>query len=138
MFTISPQILLPLASDLAPLNRRASVISVMISGLLLGALVARVLAGIIGQVTTWRIVYYLAVGLQFLVLAGCYLFIPDYPAKENDLTYFKILSTMAKYAVTEPILVQACLANIASSACFANFWVTLTFLLAGPPYNYST
>jgi len=28
--------------------------------------------------------------------------------------------------------------NIASSACFASFWVTLTFLLGGSPYYYST
>jgi predicted MFS family arabinose efflux permease len=138
VFTITPQILLPLASDLAPPDRRASAMSVVLSGLMLGVLIARVLAGVIGQFTTWRVVYYVAIGLQFAVLIGSYFFIPDYPAKNNDLTYFTILFTMAKYAVTEPVLIQACLVNIASSACFSNYWVTLTFLLAGPPYNYST
>ncbi|KAG6914647.1 hypothetical protein DXG01_016121 [Tephrocybe rancida] len=138
MFSVSPQILLPLAADLAPPERRASAISVVLSGLLFGILVARVLAGVIAEFTTWRVVYYVAIGTQSAVLVGIYLMLPDYPAKNDNLTYWDILFTMAKFAFTEPLLIQASLINIASSACFSSFWVTLTFLLGGPPYNYST
>ncbi|KAJ7258787.1 major facilitator superfamily domain-containing protein [Mycena haematopus] len=133
-----PQIMIPLAADLAPQERRASAISVVMSGLLLGILIARVIAGIIAQFTSWRVVYYFAIGVQFLVFFAGYLVIPDYPAKNSHMSYWGILRTMAKFAYTEPILVQACLVNIASCACFTNFWVTLTFLLGGPPYFYST
>ncbi|KIM43093.1 hypothetical protein M413DRAFT_443908 [Hebeloma cylindrosporum] len=136
--TVTPQILIPLAADLAPEKRRASAISVVLSGLLLGILISRVLAGIIAEFRSWRVVYYFAIGVQTLVLVGSYFMLPDYPSKNSDLTYFKILWTMAKFSVTEPILIQASLINMASSACFSNFWVTLTFLLGGPPYNYST
>ena len=136
--SVTPQILLPLAADLAPPERRASAISVVLSGLLFGVLIARVLAGVIAEFTSWRVVYYMAVGTQGLVLVGSYLILPDYPPMNDDLTYFDILWTMAKFAFTEPQLIQACLVNMASSAQFSNFWVTLTFLLGGPPYNYST
>ncbi|ESK85856.1 membrane protein [Moniliophthora roreri MCA 2997] len=136
--TVTPQILLPLAADLAPAEKRASAISVVFAGLLLGILMARVIAGIIGQYVTWRVVYYLSIGLQAIVLIESYLLLPDYPAKNFNLTYFDILWSMAKYCVTEPILIQACLVNIASSALFNSFWVTLTFLLGGEPYHYST
>ncbi|PBK95799.1 MFS general substrate transporter [Armillaria gallica] len=136
--TVTPQILLPLAADLAPPERRASALSVVLSGLLLGVLIARVISGVIAQFTSWRVVYYMSVSVQFLVLGGSYLVLPDYPAKNKDMTYWKILWTMAKFAFTEPILIQACLTNIASSASFSNFWVTLTFLLGSPPYNYTT
>ncbi|KAL0960517.1 hypothetical protein HGRIS_005556 [Hohenbuehelia grisea] len=136
--TVTPQILLPLAADLAPPERRASAISVVLSGLLFGILIARVLAGVIAQETSWRVVYYMAIGVQYFVLLGSYLVIPDYPAKNAHLSYWEILWTMGKFAVTEPLLIQTCLINLASSACFSNFWVTLTFLLGGPPYNYST
>ena len=138
VFTVTPQILLPLAADLAPENKRAGAISVVLSGLLFGILLARVLAGIIAEFTSWRVVYYFAVGVQGAVLVGSYLILPDYPAKNNDLAYWKILWTMAKFSVTEPILIQACLINLASNACYTNFWVTLTFLLGGPPFHYST
>ncbi|KAH9487202.1 Putative uncharacterized transporter YgaY [Psilocybe cubensis] len=136
--TVTPQILVPLAADLAPEKRRASAIAMVLSGLLFGILMARVLAGVIAEFRSWRVVYYFAIGVQTLVLVGSYLVLPDYPSKNNDLSYFKILWTMGKFAVTEPILIQACLINLGSSACFSNFWVTLTFLLGGPPYNYST
>ncbi|KAF9219145.1 MFS general substrate transporter [Gyrodon lividus] len=136
--TVTPQILMPLAADLATPERRASALSVVLSGLMLGVLIARVLAGVIGNFNTWRIVYFMAIGVQCFVLVGAYFILPDYPAKNRDLTYFKILFTMAKYAVTEPLLIQTALINIASSACFTSFWVTLTFLLGGPPYYYST
>ncbi|KJA16288.1 hypothetical protein HYPSUDRAFT_147937 [Hypholoma sublateritium FD-334 SS-4] len=138
VLTVTPQILIPLAADLAPENRRASAISVVLSGLLFGILIARVLAGVIAQFVSWRVVYYFSIGVQTLVLFGSYFMLPDYPSKNADLTYLKILWTMAKFSVTEPILIQACLVNMASSACFSNFWVTLTFLLGGPPYFYST
>ncbi|KIK76440.1 hypothetical protein PAXRUDRAFT_18217 [Paxillus rubicundulus Ve08.2h10] len=135
---VTPQILLTLASDLAPPERRASALSMVVSGLMFGVLIARVLAGVIGNFNTWRIVYYMAIGVQCFVLAGAYFILPDYPAKNHDLTYFKIMFSMAKYAVTEPLVVQSALVNIASSACYTAFWVTLTFLLGGPPYYYST
>lgn len=64
--------------------------------------------------------------------------LPDYPSKNDHLNYWDIMWSMAKLAVTEPVLIQGCLINLASSACFSNFWVTLTFLLGGEPYNYST
>ncbi|KAJ7119752.1 major facilitator superfamily domain-containing protein [Mycena epipterygia] len=136
--SVTPQIMIPLAADLAPPERRASALSVVYSGLLFGILVARVIAGIIAEFTSWRVVFYFAIGVQYLVLFASYFVIPDYPAKNQDMTYWGILRTMARFAYTEPILIQACLVNLASCACFTNFWVTLTFLLGGPPYFYST
>ncbi|EIW81546.1 membrane protein [Coniophora puteana RWD-64-598 SS2] len=136
--SIVPQILIPLAADLAPPERRGSALAIVLAGLMLGILVARVLAGVIGNFTSWRVVYLLAIGVQSVVLAGAYAVLPDYPAKNTGLAYWRILWTMATYAVTEPVLIQASLVNVASSACFNAFWVTLTFLLGGAPYSYST
>ena len=136
--SVTPQILIPLVADFAPEKHRASAISIVFSGLLFGILVARVLAGIIAQFASWRVVYYFAIGVQGIVLIGSYLILPDYPSKNKGFTYWGILWTMAKFSVTEPVLIQSCIINLLSSACFTNFWVTLTFLLGGPPYFYST
>ncbi|TFY78382.1 hypothetical protein EWM64_g5633 [Hericium alpestre] len=138
VFSVSGQILLPFAADLAPPERRATAISIVISGLLLGVLIARVFSGIIAEFATWRVVYYLAIGMQYLVLFLLWVMLPDYPAKNVGLSYFDILRSMAKLAFTEPELIQASLITVASSACFTTFWVTLTFLLGGPLYNFST
>ncbi|CAE6414672.1 unnamed protein product [Rhizoctonia solani] len=138
IFTVVPQIMIPLAADLAPPERRASAISIVLSGLLLGILFARVISGIIAEFASWRIIYWMSCGIQFGNVFAMWLFVPDYPAKNTGLSYFGILYTMARYAVTEPILIQCCLIGFLSSAVFVNFWVNLTFLLDEAPYNYST
>ncbi|KAF9235650.1 major facilitator superfamily domain-containing protein [Melanogaster broomeanus] len=100
--SVSPQILITLAADLAPPHRRASAISIS------------------------------------AVLFGSYFVLPDYPANNRGLSYFGMFRSMAKFMVTEPLVVQIVLISIAASACYTNFWVTLTFLLGGSPYYYST
>lgn len=138
VFTVVPQIMITLAADLAPPERRASAISIALSGLFLGILFARVVAGIIAEFASWRIIYWVSCGLQFGNTLVMWLLVPDYPPKNKGISYFGILYTMARYAATEPILIQCCLIGLLSSAVFVNFWVNLTFLLDGSPYNYST
>ncbi|KDR77458.1 hypothetical protein GALMADRAFT_266942 [Galerina marginata CBS 339.88] len=135
---VAPQILMPLVAETAPLELRSFAFSIVLTGLMFGILLARVIAGIIGEFVVWRTVYYTAVGLQSLVLGGLYFTLPDHPSNEERIPYWKIHWTMAVLAVTEPIAVQVILITLGASAGFAYYWVTLTFLLGGPPYNYST
>ncbi|KAI0687439.1 MFS superfamily [Cytidiella melzeri] len=136
--TVVPQILMPLAADLAPPHKRASALSIVFSGLLFGVLIARVLSGIIAEFSSWRVVYIVAIAFQACVLVLMFFKLPDYPAKNKGMSYFGILYGVAKYAVTEPLLIQSNLISLGSMACLTNFWVTLTFLLGGPIYNYNT
>ncbi|KAH9831421.1 major facilitator superfamily domain-containing protein [Rhodofomes roseus] len=138
VFTIVPQVLVALAADLNPPHRRAAAMSIVMSGLLFGVLTARVVAGIVAEYVSWRVVYYIAFASQYAIALLLYLTVPDYPSKNKGATYWGILWTMAKLAVTEPVIVQAALVLIPNAAVYANFWVTLTFLLGGAPYNYST
>ncbi|KAI1104357.1 MFS general substrate transporter [Jackrogersella minutella] len=136
--TVTPQVMLPLVGDLVPAHRRASSLSIVVSGLALGLLIARVLSGIVANFTSWRNIYWLAFGAQYLTLVLLFFFLPDYPAKNKGLNYFKVLWGMAVMAITEPLLTQACLIGFLLSAAFTSFWTTLTFLLASPPYEYSS
>lgn len=130
--------MLPLVGDLAPPNRRAAALSIVVSGLMLGVLVARVLSGTISNFVTWRAVYWLALGLQYLIFILLWLFMPDYPATNPGMNYFRILWDILLMIPRHPVLVQACLAGMLCSAPFTSFWTTLTFLLAGTPYHYSS
>ena len=55
-------------------------------------LLARVLAGVIAQFVTWRVVYYMSIGVQFNILALLYSVLPDWPTKNagTGVTYFGI------------------------------------------------
>lgn len=128
--------MLPLVGDLAPPHRRAAALSVVVSGLMLGILVARVLSGTMTNFVTWRSVYWMSLGLQYLIFIMLWLFMPDYPATNPGLNYFQLLWTIVKMLGRHPVLVQACVAAMFTSMTFTSFWTTLTFLLAGSPYHY--
>ncbi|KAL4879243.1 major facilitator superfamily domain-containing protein [Aspergillus karnatakaensis] len=136
--TVTPQIMLPLVGDLAPPARRATALSIVSSGLVLGLLFARLLSGIIAESSPWRTVYWLSLGVQYLIFALLYLFMPDYPSTNKDISYFKILSSILVLYTKHPVLVQATLMGFLGSSTFTSFWTTLTFLLSGKPYTYST
>lgn len=134
--------MLPLVGDLAPPNRRASALSIVVSGFMLGILIARVISGTVTEYTSWRNVYWLALGLQYLIFILLWFFMPDYPSTNPDLrsikAYFHMLWSIVVMLFQYPVLLQACLIGYFTSAPFTCFWTTLTFLLAGPPYNYSS
>ncbi|KAK3361115.1 major facilitator superfamily domain-containing protein [Lasiosphaeria ovina] len=137
--TVTPQLMLPLVGDLAPAHRRASSLAVVVSGLSLGILVARILSGVMASYTDWRDIYWFGLGVQFLVLALLYVFLPDYPSKNpGGLNYFGMLWSVARLLVTEPLLLQASLVSFLMSAVFTSYWTTLSFLLSSPPYSYSS
>jgi MFS family permease len=89
---ITAQIMVPLTADLAPPESRSKAISITLSGLMLGVLVARVISGIIAEFSDWRNVYWMSVGLQYLILLMLWWALPDYPAKVTDVGYWQIVS----------------------------------------------
>lgn len=143
--TVTPQLMLPLVGDLAPPHRRAAALSIVMSGLLLGMLIARLLSGVVAQFIGWRYIYWISFALQYLILILLWLFMPDYPATnpisswQNLLRkYPNLLFDIVKMLFRHPILVQACLSGFLTSSAFTSFWTTLTFLLSSAPYNYSS
>lgn len=124
--------------SLAPVNRKAASIAIVSSGLQLGLLLARVLSGVITQYSSWRGVYWLGFSVQLLIFSLLWLFMPDYPPKNVGLSYLSMLLSMLKLVFKYPLLVQASLNGGLLAATFMLYWTTLTFLLASPPYEFSS
>jgi predicted MFS family arabinose efflux permease len=136
--TVTPQLMLPLVGDLAPLHKRATALSIVVSGLLLGMLIARLLSGILTQYTSWRSIYWFSFGMQYLSFLLLFFFMPDYPRTiPGGLNYFSILFSILKMVVKHPVLVQACGVGFLVSSTFTSYWTTLTFLLSSPPYSFN-
>jgi predicted MFS family arabinose efflux permease len=53
------------------------------------------------------------------------------------VTYLRLLVDTIRLLPTEPLLAQAAAVAFLLSAVLGSFWSTLSFLLSGPPYNYS-
>ncbi|TKA76598.1 hypothetical protein B0A49_03325 [Cryomyces minteri] len=113
--TVTPQLMLPLVGDLAP-----------------------PIAALPPSQSSWRNVYWFSLGVQYVIFALLWLFMPDYPSTNpGGLNYFKMLWSILVMLTKHPVLVQACIIGFFTTSTFTCFWTTLTFLLAGEPYNYS-
>ncbi|KAF5017758.1 hypothetical protein F66182_10286 [Fusarium sp. NRRL 66182] len=137
--TVTPQLMVPLVGDFAPAHRKSSLLAIVTSGLMLGLLMARLLSGVVTNFTSWRNIYWMACGLQYLMGVVLFCFMPDYPSTNPDgLDYFRALASIPYMMFTEPELIQACLIAFTLSAVFTSFWTTLTFLLASSPFDFTS
>ncbi|KAH8669009.1 major facilitator superfamily domain-containing protein [Xylariales sp. PMI_506] len=129
-FTVTPQLMFPLTTQYAPSRHRATMISVVMSGLSFGILIARVISGIMSQYTSWRNVYWLAFGLQIAIAVLLFFSMPNYPILAPGKSYFGTLLTMIKLPFRHPVLTQQSLIAFLTMGMFTSFWTTLTFQLS--------
>ncbi|AUW94669.1 MFS transporter [Sulfobacillus thermotolerans] len=135
--TVVPQVIVPVAADLAPDSSRGRVVGVVMSGLLIGILGARTVSGFVGDWLGWRRVYELA-GLLMLIFAGATARIfPRSEPHHHGLRYAGLLRSLGPLIRQEPELVRASLTGAALFGAFSAFWTTLTFRLGLAPYHYS-
>jgi len=130
------QILVPFAAHLADDDQRGRVVGRVMTGLLLGILLARTVSGGLADALGWRAVYWLAAGVmvcQALLLARL---LPREPG-QTSLSYAALLASVLTLMREEPLLRRRIVYGAAGFAAFSAFWTTLPFLLARPPYGYS-
>lgn len=136
--TVTPQILMPFAADIAPPAKRGLLMGLVLTGMKVGSLTGRLISGIVTQYFSWRVVF-LGQGVLNGLLFVFYLFaMPPTPPNNQDISYPKLLWSLVTLARTQPALMQSSFISFFTFAIFSAFWTCLTFLLSNPPYNYST
>ncbi|KAJ9155856.1 MFS general substrate transporter [Coniochaeta hoffmannii] len=125
----TPQLMFPLTVQYSPLRHRATMTSILMSGLVFGIACARILSGIVSQYVAWRTVYWIAFGLQTGTVLLLVLFMPDYPVSRADTSYLSCLWTMVQLPFLHPVLTQQSLIAFLIMGTFTCFWTTLTFQL---------
>jgi predicted MFS family arabinose efflux permease len=133
--TIVAHLILPFAAKLAPPDRRGHVVGTVLSGLLLGILLARVVSGFVGALLGWRAMFWIAAGsMSALALALRFALPYDHP--EPGLRYRELIRSIGNLVLTQPVLREAALVGGMLFGAFSSFWATLVFLLATPPYHF--
>jgi predicted MFS family arabinose efflux permease len=126
---MSAQILIPLAVELTPAERRGHTIGVLMTGLLGGILLARTLAGIIGDHFGWRAMFGLA-ALMMLALAVLLRGRLPHRAPVVALRYRELMASLWQVFRTQPRLWRPSLIAALSFGSFTAFWTSLAFLMA--------
>lgn len=128
-------LIIPFAAKLAPPERRGHVVGTVLSGLLLGILLARLVSGFVGDMLGWRAMYWIAsAAMCILAVALRYSLPEDRP--EVNLRYSELARSIVHLALTQPLLREAAIIGGMLFGAFSSFWATLVFFLATPPYHY--
>lgn len=118
----------PAAVSLAPLEHRGRAVGTVMTGLLLGILLSRVVAGVAAQAVGWRAMFGLgAAGVVLLALAVAWR-VPSFPPTTH-LGYGALLGSMADLWRRHPVLRRAALAQGLLALGFSAFWSTLAVML---------
>ena len=134
--TVVVQMIIPFAATLAGDAERAHVIGTVMGGLLLGVLLSRTTAGLVASVAGWRGVYALAAALTLVTAVVLRRVMPG-DGREVGAGYFAQMRAVGSLARRAPVLRWRAVMGAAQFAAFSCFWTTVTFLLAGRPYEYS-
>jgi predicted MFS family arabinose efflux permease len=136
MTSVMAQLLVPFAATLAPEADRGRVVGNVMSGLILGILLARTFSGLVAQVAGWRTLYVIAAVLMLAQTVLLYVKLPRF-RQSAGLAYPSLLASVFDIARAEPVLRRRSLFGVFSFATFSILWTTLSFLLAAPPFGYS-
>ncbi|MGA7937873.1 MAG: MFS transporter [Kovacikia sp.] len=137
MTAIAAQVIVPFAAYLAKPQERGKVIGFVMSGLLIGILLARTVSGFVGATLGWQAMYWIASGTMVGLAVILSKVLPESkPALKTS--YPDLMGSLWKLVVEQPILREAALIGALSFGAFSAFWSTLVFFLGRFPHPYGS
>ncbi|APR75179.1 Permeases of the major facilitator superfamily protein [Minicystis rosea] len=128
------QDIVPAAATIAPETHRGKVVGTVMTGLLLGILLSRVVSGFVAEHFGWRAVFVAAAASVALLGVAMWRKLPRFEPT-TELGYGALLGSLADLWRRHPALRRAALAQGLLSIGFSAFWSTLAVLLHGAPFH---
>ncbi len=131
------QVIVPMSSHLAAADERGRAVGTVMSGLLIGILLARTISGLVAGALGWRAVFAVA-GAVMLTLAMALRRSLPTVTPTSQMRYRDALRSVFSLVAREPVLRQRMLLGVLGFGTFGVLWTSLAFLLAGPPYRFGS
>jgi predicted MFS family arabinose efflux permease len=135
--SVAGQVMIPFAADLAQPDRRGRVVARIMTGLLLGILLARTVSGLVAQLAGWRAIYWFSAALMVAFALVLWRALPTEGPRPHR-SYGSLVASSLRLLVDEPVLRRRAWHGACAFACFSVLWTTVAFLLSGAPYHYSS
>jgi predicted MFS family arabinose efflux permease len=134
--TVSGQVLIPLAGDLASDADRGRIVGTVVSGVLIGILLSRTVSGLIAGAFGWRAIYVVAAVVAVVLAVLLARSIPSIEPRTR-LAYPALIGSVFGIIRRERVVRWSLVLGGTSFAVFTMFWTSLTFLLSAPPFSFS-
>ena len=137
--SVIPQLLLPLCAKLSNDAERGKNIGHIMSGLLIGVLLSRVVSGMVGKYLSWRIMYIIAVFFMIALFLVLRVMLPICESNANTkMNYISSLKSMTTLPRKFPIIKEAAINGAMILGAFSALWTILTFHLQSSSFNFDT
>lgn len=124
----------PAAATLAPAASRGKTVGSVMTGLLLGILLSRLVSGSVAERFGWRTVYFGAATTIALLTVLARARLPRF-SPSSTASYGSLLRSIVSLMRDLAPLRRAALAQALLSVAFSGFWSTLALVLAEPPFR---
>ena len=121
-------VVVPIAPDLVPSAQRGRAIGIVMTGLLLGILLARSFAGWASRIQGWRFVFVLAAVMNLAFVPLLRWRMPALPPRQS-LRYANAMRSLWTLFRSQPVLREAGVVGGLAFGSFSCLWTTLAFLL---------
>ncbi|MBH1964381.1 MAG: MFS transporter [Comamonadaceae bacterium] len=128
------QDIVPAAATLAPESQRGKVVGTVMTGLLLGILLSRVVSGFVAEHWGWRAMFAAAAASIGFVGLAAWRRLPGFQAT-TQMPYFALLRSLGSLWKQHTALRRATWAQGLLSIGFSAFWSTLAIMLHGEPFH---
>ncbi|AYV66224.1 MFS transporter [Niallia circulans] len=132
------QILVPLTIRIVPVGETGKYVGKVMSGLLIGIMIARPLSIGITEWYGWRMVFLFSLIILVAVLLIILKFLPNYEVVSNsNMSYSNLIASMVKLLINTSPLQQRAFYHACLFATFSLYWTVLPILLRSEPLDFS-
>jgi len=134
--SVAAQVLVPFAAHLSHEATRGHVVGKVVSGLLLGIMLARPVASLVADATNWHVVFG---GASVLVMLLALLLRSKLPQRvpSSPLPYSRLIASLWTLFASTPLLRRRAAYQAGLFGSFSLFWTVTPMMLSGPVFHLS-
>jgi predicted MFS family arabinose efflux permease len=126
--SVVAQILVPLAAHLAPPETRGKLVGQVMSGLLLGIMLARSVSSFAAAAWGWRSIYIISAAVMLLTSLALARMLPV-RQPEHSARYGALLASVLQLGRSEPVLIRRALTQSCVFGAFTTYWTAISYEL---------
>ena len=134
--SVAVQMIVPLAAHMTPPATRGRVVGSIMSGLMVGIMLARPASSVLSEFVSWRGVFLMSAVVMVVLALVLYRLLPR-RMPDAKLPYRSLLASMGKLAVSTPLLQRRALYQAGMFSAFSLFWTVTPLYLSGPAFQLS-
>ena len=137
LLAVAVQLLVSYAAILAAPSERGKAVGMVTSGIVIGILAARFIAGVIADLDGWRTVYLTSAILTLCMVGLLLRILPQQITSDSNDSYLTTLRSIPALFLSDRILLVRGILALLIFAAFSTFWTALVLPLSAAPFSYS-